>query len=191
MRKLLLRCVIILAVPCLVFAQGGNITLSSDTEGTDCNIFDVQPGVIRVHVLHTLATTMVSGSAFSVPIPGCAVGMTWVGDVGVFPVTVGFSPTGIAISYGGSCLETPFHILTIVYFGQGTSSSCCLLNVGPPNPGHCDLEQPCAVDCVSPDDRIIPANGSSAIINPDASCQCNVPVEETTWGQVKNLFNVN
>jgi hypothetical protein len=30
--------------------------------------------------------------------------------------------------------------------------------------------------------------GGQLIVNPAPGCQCSVPVEETTWGQVKALY---
>lgn len=169
-----------------VFAQGGMITLFADPGGADCAINDTQAGVlIRVYVFHVLAPEAL-GSEFSVPMPSCAVGMIWLGDSAVFPVTVHESPTGVGIGYG-VCYTEAVHILTINFYGVGTSLNCCPLRVEPPWWGN--PPDPPGVNMVDCEINLIPAVGGVALINPDETCPClSVPTQETTWGKVKAIY---
>jgi hypothetical protein len=33
-----------------------------------------------------------------------------------------------------------------------------------------------------------PATGGDIVVNPDGSCMCDIPVESTTWGKIKELY---
>jgi len=44
-----------------------------------------------------------------------------------------------------------------------------------------------AVDCSNPGVLIFPT-GDRGIANQNQSCMCSVPVEETTWGQIKAQY---
>ena len=172
---------------------GGAIGLYSDTQGTDCAIPDAVPGVLEVNVIHSLASDCVMGAMFAVPIPTCATGLIFVGDRGTgldpHQTLQGTSPIGIGVAYG---LRFPpmstLHILTIVYISQGTSGTCCPLQVTaaggdfvepPPCPN------PAAVACSGVG---LPVQAGTAYLNPNGSCSCAVPIETTTWGAVKALY---
>jgi hypothetical protein len=43
-----------------------------------------------------------------------------------------------------------------------------------------------AVDCA---ENSVIITGGQARVNPDGTCQCAVPVNETTWGNIKALYN--
>ena len=188
MRPVLVVCVALLLVPSLAFAQGGIIALFADSTGTDCGIVDSEPNtLIEIYVLHVFAPPVAS-SQFSVPIPDCAVNLIYLGDYNPLPFgwVVYTSPTGVVVTYG-ACYMGTFHILTIRYWGQGLTGSCCAFNVETyprgPRPGIS------ATACSDPMVDIPAAAGTSAIINPDETCPCsNVPVAESTWGKVKALY---
>jgi hypothetical protein len=97
-------------------------------------------------------------------------------------VAIGGSQTGIAIAYG-ACLAAPIHVLTIQYFASGITPPCCYYPVVPdPNLPSGQIE---VVDCA---ETIVFATGGVGIINPDATCDCDVPTQDTTWGKVKSIF---
>jgi hypothetical protein len=75
--------------------------------------------------------------------------------------------------------------MTIEYFIQGLTGPCCRYPVLPdPRLPSGKIE---ARDCVQ---NVMYPTGGRGIINPNATCQCTfpVPVEETTWGQIKSLY---
>ena len=43
------------------------------------------------------------------------------------------------------------------------------------------------VDCMEPANKTFPTGGGGRI-NSDQTCDCNVPVEDTTWGGIKALY---
>ena len=183
-RLLVVLIAIVVLLPISVFAQlPGTIALFSDPGGTDCNLYDVAPALLYVYVVHIwhAGATWVQ---FSAPRPDCFGTAMWLSDTQIFPVTIGSSQTGVTIGFG-MCMPAPTHVLTIAYFVSGLSSTCCRYPVLP------DLSAPSgqieAVDCAVA--VVFPTPGR-AIINPDASCMCNepVPVEETSWGQIKALY---
>ncbi len=193
MKKLLALSLVLFCSANIAFAQsGGVIGLFSDTGGVECSVFDTpQTGFFQVFVVHTLAPGWMC-AAFSVPIPACALGVTWLGDTQTSPgppgPKIGFSPTGVSLC-SGLCQSTPAHFLTITYLGEGLSENCCPLTVRPPEGvgASCGVitDSPCMVDCAQ---TLFPAGGGVAIINPDATCPCTVAVEESTWGKVKSLY---
>ena len=171
----------------VVYAQGGNIGLFADADGADCRVRPnpSTPELVYVYVVHTGAPEGFA-AAFSVPVPTCAPGLTWVGDNQAFvhQVVSGASPDGVFVSYNG-CKTSPLHILTIVYLLTGSWEPCCRLTVGP-HPDWCtQLGTPCGFDC---DVNEYPATGGAAILNPNDNCQCAVPVQESSWGRVKALY---
>jgi hypothetical protein len=111
-------------------------------------------------------------------------------DTPVFPITLGNSQTGVAINYG-QCMTGTFQILSITYFGQGTSWPCCYLEVRP-DPAALSG----SIDVYDCNDQLQIGYGWGDIVNSDSTCPCNVgleycypvAVEEHTWGKIKSLF---
>lgn len=170
-------------------AQPEYIGIFSDTRGCPCEIVDRAPGVINIVVLH-LQSSGAKASQFSVPQPNCF-NATFLFDTAVFPITLGASQTGIAISYE-QCMTGTFQILSMTYFGQGTTWPCCTIDVRP-DPyalsGNIDI-----YDC---NDQLQLGYGWADIINSDSTCPCTagleycypVAVEEHTWGKIKSLYS--
>ena len=182
MKKAALLTIAMLCVASLVFAQGGSIGVFGDAGGTDCNIIDAAPGLLSVYVVH-VNVPGATASQFYAPTPACMVGATYLSDGAPFAVTIGSSQTGVAIGYG-ACYTGPIHVLTINYFGGGASMACCYFEFLPdPLVPSGQIE---VVDCI---EGLLFATGGIGIVNADASCQCNVPTQDTTWGKVKSLFS--
>ena len=181
MKKALLLTLVLMVSATKAFAQGGSVGMFADMGGTDCNLTDAAPGLasyFAVHVYHAGATAC----QFSAPMPACMIGATYLSDTAVFGVTIGNSQTGVAIGYG-TCQGAPTHVLTINYFAGGATTACCRYPVLPdPNVVSGLIE---VVDCTN---ALISATGGMGIINPDQTCFCDVPVEDSTWGQVKALY---
>ena len=159
---------------------GGSIGIFSDAIGADCNVYDAAgPQMLNVYVVH-VGHLGADAVWFSAPAPDCFSTAVYLSDTSVFPGTTGNSQTGVEIYYP-SCQTAPVHVLTIHYFVQGLTQSCCYYPVLP-HSGHADIEaKACGVE-------IYVATGGLAIINPTGQCSCSVPVREATWGQIKALY---
>ena len=173
------------AILCLVSmtAFADTIGIYDDPTGIDCNIIDDTIGLKSVYVVH-LAPSGATASEFSAPKPACWTTATWLSDTVAFEMP-GNSQVGISIGYGICQLGPSIHILTINYFVQGDGEPCCQYPVLP-HPSWPDAIH--VVDC---DNNLLPATGLVATINTDSTCPCGypVPVEDTTWGKVKNLYS--
>ena len=167
-------------------AHGGAIGIYADEAGVNCAIDDSTPGVLTFHVVQTNLATA-GGIEFSAPLPSCLTGVTWVGDIRYFPVTIGDSQSGVAVGYPG-CLSSPVHVLSIVAVTQGTSLTCCPYRVLPSPAAASGLID--ATDCLPGVNGLLSATSTTAIVNPDGQCSCMLTVrsEETTWGKLKSLY---
>ncbi len=182
MKKAALLTIAMLCVASLVFAQGGSIGVFGDPGGTDCNIIDAAPALLSVYVVH-VNVPGATASQFAAPAPACMASASYLSDGSVFPVTIGNSQTGVAIGYG-ACYAGPVHILTINFFGSGLTTACCYYEVVPdPLVASGQIE---VVDCV---ENLLFATGGIGIVNADGTCFCDVPTQDTTWGQVKSLYS--
>ncbi|UCH82913.1 MAG: hypothetical protein JSW50_10600 [Candidatus Latescibacterota bacterium] len=186
MRRMVFLALVIVACASLAFAQaGGGIIISSDTQGIDCNLWDVVAGLANYYIVHIQIPGSISqatASQFSAPQPACLLA-TWLSDTTIWPVTIGNSQIGVAIGYG-QCQPLPVHVLTMNYFTSGITGACCLYRPQPdPAVPSGQIE---AVDC---NNNLLTGLGICAIVNPDASCPCwATPTEESTWGKVKSLY---
>ncbi|UCG53142.1 MAG: hypothetical protein JSW58_06210, partial [Candidatus Latescibacterota bacterium] len=99
------------------------------------------------------------------------------------PVTIGNSQTGVSIGYGG-CVGAPTNVLDISLFCQGLTGTCCYYTVIPDDDAPSgEIE---VVDCSN---ALLYATGGTGIINSNATCFCDVPAEESTWGKIKVLYH--
>jgi len=165
-------------------ARGDTIGVYSDNMGTSCNIIDNTTGMLSIYVVH-ISTEGATASEFSAPKPDCMVGATYLSDTVAF-FEVGNTQTGTSIPYG-TCRMGPTHAVTMIFFAHGTSEPCCLYPVLPdphPSVGGEVLVEDCNGNTVA-------AVGLVATVNGNATCPCGypVPVEETTWGQLKAMFS--
>ena len=152
---------------------GGKIALFTDASYTDSTLVDSAPGTLIVYVVH-LGVPSAAACQFSVLSHGGFSGV-WLYETSPLPVTLGASPDGIAIDYGG-CKTTPILVLVITYQLFGTSAPCSYLALQPhPDSitGRIDV-----VTCTEP----AFAAGGTIITN------CTVSATDTTWGKVKSLY---
>jgi hypothetical protein len=162
-------------------AYGDTIGLYADNLGTSCNIGESYP-LTYVYVVH-VSPGGATASEFMAPKPACWTGAMWMQDIEIYGMP-GNSQTGKSIGYG-SCVTGTIHILTIVYFAQGTAEPCCVYPVlpAPWSPGGEVLIADCDLNPVT-------AIGLASTVNGDSTCPCGYPVsvDETTWGSVKALY---
>jgi hypothetical protein len=163
-------------------AQAGAIGIFKDPAGTVCYLDDKSAGVVPYYVVH-VGTGGATACQYSAPRPDCMTA-TYLSDTNVFPVTIGNSQSGVSVGYG-TCRTGPIHVQTISYFSQGLTPACCRYYVLPdPNASSGKID---TVDCY---DTIVSVSTIRAVINATAGCPCGEPTaEESTWGQVKTLYN--
>jgi hypothetical protein len=172
MKTLVLTATLLLATsPCLAQTGVGRIAIFSDVGMTDSKLVDISPRTANIYVA-VIGSNGATGVTFRVaPAPGFT-GVR-LSEASSFQ-TVGSSPTSIAVGYG-SCLVGDFVILTVTYQLFGTSS-CSSLTISAPQ-GH---TIPICTPCSFAD---VPCDGFDAL-----QVNCTVPVESTTWGQIKALY---
>jgi hypothetical protein len=183
MKRALLLSVCLLVVSSLAFAQTGSIGLFADPGGTSCDLQDALPGLYSVYVVHVF-TPGATGAQFMVTWDPCML-MTYLSETVTPPyLQIGTSLTGTAIAYG-ACVGSPNMITTLQFFAQALTGPCCMMHVVAD-----PTEIPPGIYVTNCDDPPLKlsATGGEAYINNDGSCPCDVPTEETSWGQIKSLY---
>lgn len=182
MRRRITLALVSLFVSTSVLAQPGSVGLFGTLGGTDCNVLDVAPQLIQLWVVH-VASAGATGVEFSAPPPACFLA-TFLAVQHPFVIVPPWDNiiTGLSVPYG-TCAVSPITVCEIDFFGSGTTGNCCYYPVLPRQ----GLSSVQVWDCSSPANSI-PTTGGVAIINPDASCQCDVAARGSTWGGVKALY---
>jgi len=185
MRRLLILTIAVLMCAGVAMAQGGFIGLYADAAGTECNVYDLPTMVVEIYVVHQFAPGATASEFKVSPVDGA--NMTWLSDSVWSPfLHLGNSQDGISIAYR-TCYSSPINILTITYLAQGLSATCSSYRVVP-DPTAYPAGEIWMTDCASPTPNLLPAGGGLIYVNPNASCTCIIPVEDTTWGGIKALY---
>jgi len=181
-KLLVLSAIILLIVASAAVAQvGGNLAVYADVNALSCDLEDRRVGEIcEYYVIHML-TPGVAASQFKIDTNHGGGFMT---ESSPYIIIRGDSRNGIIISYG-ACRSGPIHILTLTYFCLNITPPCAEMSVV----GHPTANPPglLAWDC---NNVRVPAQGYTSYINSDGNCPCTspIPVQETTWGLVKALY---
>ncbi len=179
MKRSVLIALVIVCSASMALAQAGAIDIFADPGMTSCNFVDAG-SLVQVyfgHMHHGSATA----SQFKLDLGGLP--WTHLGDTWNFTTIIGTSVTGVSIGYG-SCQAAPTVLGNANFFGSA-SPVCSLIRIVP-DPGSLSglIE---GVDCGTPAVKTFPQGGAGRV-NDDGSCTCTTPVEETTWGGVKALY---
>jgi hypothetical protein len=185
MKKTLLLAFLTLCVSSIAFAQydPGSIDVYSGQGQASCNFVDAG-GLVSVYLFHT-HTDGSTASQFKLETPPSAVWQHF-GDLWQFQTVIGSSPTGVSLGYG-SCLGQ----LGDIYLGAANFNSttpagvCDLISIVPDPTAPSGLVE--FVDCAAV--KWTKDRGGQGRVNSDGSCDCSVPVRETTWGGIKALYN--
>jgi len=184
MKKALLLSFALMLVASMAFAQAGSVGVFADPLGLNCNVLDGPPMGLKQYFVVHVYTTGATAVQYRAKVPLCmtATGAMWLSDTNMFAVAVGNSQVGIGIAYG-SCLVGPIHTQIINVFAMGTTPACCRWFVdADPNVPSGKIE---GSDCSF---VVFYPTGGQGIINPITGCMCNIPTQETTWGNVKALY---
>ena len=183
-RSLLIAFVLLFGANIVTAQPPGSIGLFVDPGGTICDVYDQLPGLVTVYVVH-MYTPGATGSRFMVNHWSWGAALIHLGETVTPPyIGIGSYTTGITIGYN-ACVPSPNMIMKLDFFGNGISATCSYIQVVP---------DPLAVPpgiyvmgCTAPLNWA-PATGGDVVVNPDPSCMCDIPVQETTWGRVKALY---
>jgi hypothetical protein len=177
MRKVLLLTGVLMISAATVPAQNGNIGIFADQAGTSCNISSASP-LLYVYFVHVNAVGA-TASQWAAPAPPCMTA-THVMDIVPFEV-LGNTVTGIAVPYG-TCKTGTFCLISALYYVTAAEPCCHWPVVADPYVASGKVE---IADC---EYNLTYGTGGQAIVNATESCNCNVPFENTTWGQVKAIY---
>jgi hypothetical protein len=180
MKRVVLLAIATLFAASMAFAAtNGSIGIFADPAGTNCNLPGT-PGIAYYYFVHVNAIGA-TASEWAAPAPSCMTAVR-LADLGVFAINLGTTSGGITIGYG-TCKTGTFHIMTALYQVVMAPTPCCRwLVVADPNLPSGKIEIP---DCAF---LMAYGTGGQGIVNMTVNCPCNVPTQETTWGQVKALY---
>jgi len=182
MKRSVLIAIALISIASLAFGQAGSIGVFPTAEATDCNFVDAG-GLVQVyfvHVNHTGATA----SQWMLDLGGLP--WTHLGDLWNTATSIGTSIGGVSLGYG-ACYAAPFVMGSANFFGTVAPACSRITIVADPLAPTGGIE---GVDCLLPPDgpnKNVPTGGTG-IVNGDETCNCNVPVEDTTWGGIKALY---
>jgi hypothetical protein len=179
MRKTLLLMVVLMlgATMALAQAPNGSIGIFFDNGGASCNL--PSSGTVMYYFVHVNALGA-TASQWAAPKPACLNGLR-LADIPVFAINIGNTNDGVTVGYP-ACKTGTFHIMTVMY-SVTDATACCYFKVIPdPFLPSGKIEVP---DC---DFNMTYGTSGEGILNYGPTCNCNVPVESTTWGQMKALY---
>ena len=178
--------------------QGGLVALHTDEFATECNgIPGSDVGTVNIFVFHHFHNGV---NSVSYRVQNCGTTLSWVGDHNFFGETTGTSLEGVSVMYG-TCQAADVLIQRIEFSGNGTSPLGSGFRIVP----HPDKSQVEATDCA--DTTIYPDAGWGVCYGIDDDCDyyfygihtsipclprselCQpVPIQDTTWGKIKLLY---
>ena len=180
MKRSVLIAIALISIASLAFGQAGSIGVFADAGATQCNFVDTG-GLVQVnfvHVNHTGATA----SQWMLDLGGLP--WTHLGDIWNTATSIGVSVEGVSLGYG-ACMDAPYAMGVANFFGSEAPACSIIQIVADPLAPTGGIE---GVDCVLPKPNKNIPTGGTGIVNGDETCNCNIPVEETTWGGVKALY---
>jgi hypothetical protein len=178
MKKSLLIALTLLCISSLAMAQAGSIGVFMDQAGTVCDLNN-STGILFLQVVH-VNSPGATACQFAVEFVGTP--LTLYGATSPYN-TIGSPLYGIAIAYG-MCQISPVHVLTMTL--GGISAPCDMVKiVADPS---ADVPGIYVTDCATPVPNLLTGTGGSGFLNNDGGCPCNVPAEDTSWGQIKALY---
>jgi hypothetical protein len=185
-----MRKLVLFAVPLFVFGFGqaaanpipfAEFGFFADATATVDTVFDTGPSVVDIYFVLTINDVGAGGASglkFTAPKPPC-LNAVFLGETYNFPV-FGTAQDGVWVMLNG-CPVGQFHIGTLSFTVEGLTGDCCWY-VPQPFPSASEVE---VEYCGGGWTWVFPA--SSLLINPN-DCPSPSPVEESTWGRIKELY---
>ena len=178
MKKSLLIALTLLCISSLVMAQPGNLGVFADPAGLSCTLGMTTTLVYVVH-FNTAAAT---ACQFALEAPA---GLTHLATIaGGTNLLLGNALTGAGVSYG-MCRQGPIYVAMVMYSGAVTTPCDLISVVADPSANPPGIYM---ADCSTPNPVAFEITTSGSAVFSDGSCDCNVPTEDTSWGQIKALY---
>lgn len=177
MNKVLLLTFALMVSATMAFAQNGSIGIFADNLGQSCTLQDT--GTATYYFLHVNAIGA-TASQWAAPKPACLTGVR-LADLPVFAINLGNTEAGVTVGYG-ICKVGTFHIMSVLYSVTSVTDCCYFPVIPDPNLPSGKIEIP---DCLF---NLTYGTSGKGIVNANQTCVCDVPTEDTTWGQVKALY---
>lgn len=162
-------------------AQPGVMSLYADPAFTTCNV--ANPSAVQYAYVVLDATSGATAVQYALS-DNTGGAIVWLADQYMFPLVLGNSQSGVAVSFGG-CLQGQIHVQNVVYTVESEPGICTFIEFVPdPGAPTGGLE---AVNCSqvkwAPESDIL-------TFRADGTCWCSTirPVEASTWGRVKSLY---
>jgi hypothetical protein len=169
--------------PAPAFADG-TLLLVTDPDYTSCSIVDVANEEYTFYVLHLPEAGAAGVGNFKVGPLHDGAALTYVGETVPWP-SIGDTQSALSVAYN-ECLNGEVLVCAVTYTGTGSSPACSFISIYAAYTGPSDVEE---VTC----DYIVEiiTNLGEVVVNPTETCTCDilVPVEETSWGRVKALYD--
>jgi hypothetical protein len=180
--SLLMVSLLVLALAAPAYAQllthVGDISAYADDLGSSCNI--TAPGgggLLTVYVVHKFTDGGgATGSRFKGTFPS---GLSFVAFNTPF-VPIGNFTTDLSLGYG-FCISTTTSLGSALFINATASPACSYVSIVAAD----NFVNPIATDCSFGEYTV---KTGQAIVNPNGTCQCNVPTQPTSWGKVKALY---
>ena len=184
-RSLLIAFCLVLCASTAFAQRGlGSIDVFTDLTSFSCDFTDTG-GLLQVHVFVTHANDGTTAAQWMMKIPSA---WTYLGTTSPFQTVIGDPLNGISIAYG-QCLTGDFLIATVNFLGDGGSPVCSHIRIVPDPTAPSGLIE--IVDCQTEPEKWLFYPLGVGVVNGDARCPCGGwpwPVQETTWGKVKALY---
>ena len=183
MKKLLLISLALILTSTLAFGQAGVIGLYVDAGPyVQCTFADVGAALVPVYAVHKLCPGA-TASQWMITTGG-GFNCTYTGEIIALPTSIGNTQVGISIAYGGCLGASNLLLATINYFCMGASPTCAFIQVVPdPAAPSGQIE---VIDCAFV--KLV-ATGNAIYFNHNTSCDCYDPVQNSSWGGIKALYN--
>jgi hypothetical protein len=194
MRTIALAVLLLAVTFSTVFAQNYRLEFYADEALTSCDLAVTGPGLVKVHMLITGEGNL-WGISFKAVKPPCMQNASWIADVWQQAGLVGNNGNtqatrGEGVDVAFDCVPLPRYIGWIWFSVTGPIPACCAYS---PQHGSYsgDVGFPGNMEILLCGPGLpVPMGGRGVVINPDATCACNLPLptKQTTWGAVKDLY---
>jgi hypothetical protein len=184
MKKFVLTVLVLTLSASPALAQVGAVGFFADPQGNECNITVPILTAFAVYVVHK-SPTGATGSQWRMVAPTSPSFFFNGGGPGTAGniLAIGEPVNGIALAYG-ACLVGNSHIYTLNFFAVSAVPDCSPMTIAASLQGG-GVTEVLSVDCALLEYAVVPGE---ARLNANASCDCDVPTQESTWGKVKSLY---
>ena len=180
MKRFAIMVLVIVALAAPALAGVGTLSVNGDDQGTTCNISNPGSGQVLTYVLHTMNPGDEATLSRFMIVPPVGWSLLFFSPQAGF-ISTGSADLDISVAYG-VCQQGTTLVGTGFWNATGAAPACSYVEIKTASGQLFVLATDCNFQEIE-----MPTPGK-AIVNPDQTCQCNIPTQPTTWGQVKALY---